>query len=106
MDEQRIQEMIKFYNEREIQTLLQYHLQEQVQLFLMLIQDCLLLNKINIPLSKGLEMKNYREDILNNFIERYEKSSYYKGKSLKPQKSSIVLHERYLNMTESISRSS
>ena len=40
-------------------------------------------------------MKNYREDILNNFIERYEKSSYYKGKSLKPQKSSIVLHERY-----------
>ncbi|RGT59705.1 hypothetical protein DWZ66_03495 [Coprobacillus sp. AF34-1BH] len=75
--------------------LLRYHLQEQVQLFLMLIQDCLLLNKINIPLSKGLEMKNYREDILNNFIERYEKSSYYKGKSLKPQKSSIVLHERY-----------
>ena len=55
----------------------------------------MLLNKINIPLSKGLEMKNYREDILNNFIERYEKSSYYKGKSLKPQKSSIVLHERY-----------
>ena len=46
-------------------------------------------------MSKGLEMKNYREDILNNFIERYEKSSYYKGKSLKPQKSSIVLHERY-----------
>ena len=40
-------------------------------------------------------MKNYREDILNNFIERYEKSSYYKGKSLKPQKISIVLHERY-----------
>ncbi|PST41042.1 hypothetical protein C7U55_05205 [Faecalibacillus faecis] len=75
--------------------LLQYHLQEQVQLFLMLIQDYLLLNKINIPLSKGLEMKNYREDILNNFIERYEKSSYYKGKSLKPQKISIVLHERY-----------
>ncbi len=52
-------------------------------------------------------MKNYREDILNNFIERYEKSSYYKGKSLKPQEISIVLHATLSSIwTESISRSS
>ena len=43
-------------------------------------------------------MNNYRNEILNEFIDRYEKSSYYKGKSEKPRKISIVLHKSFLNM--------
>ena len=40
-------------------------------------------------------MNNYRNEILNEFIDRYEKSSYYKGKSEKPRKISIVLHKKF-----------
>ena len=40
-------------------------------------------------------MNNYKNEILNEFIDRYEKSSYYKGKSEKPRKISIVLHKRF-----------
>lgn len=75
--------------------LLLYHLQEQVQLFLMLIQDCLSLNRDNNRLSKDLEMNDYRQLILIEFIDRYENSSYYKGKSDGPRKISIVLHKRF-----------
>ena len=34
-------------------------------------------------------MNNYRNEILNEFIDRYEKSSYYKGKSEKNRKNYI-----------------
>lgn len=40
-------------------------------------------------------MNNYRNEILNEFIDRFEKSSYYKGKSEKPRKISIVLHKKF-----------
>lgn len=40
-------------------------------------------------------MNNYRNEILNEFIDRYEKSSYYKGTSEKPRKISIVLHKKF-----------
>lgn len=40
-------------------------------------------------------MNNYRNEILNEFIDRYEKSSYYKGKSEKPRKISIALHKKF-----------
>lgn len=40
-------------------------------------------------------MNNYRNEILNEFIDRYEKSSYYKGKSEKTRKISIVLHKKF-----------
>lgn len=42
-------------------------------------------------------MKNYRKEILNNFIDRYENTKYYEGKSKtsKANKMSIILHEHY-----------
>lgn len=40
-------------------------------------------------------MNDYRQLILIEFIDRYENSSYYKGKSDGPRKISIVLHKRF-----------
>ena len=40
-------------------------------------------------------MNDYRQLILIEFINRYENSSYYKGKSDGPRKISIVLHKRF-----------
>ena len=40
-------------------------------------------------------MNDYRQLILTEFIDRYENSSYYKGKSDGPRKISIVLHKRF-----------
>lgn len=53
------------------------------------------LNRDNNRLSKDLEMNDYRQLILIEFIDRYENSSYYKGKSDGPRKISIVLHKRF-----------
>ena len=78
MDEQRIQEMIKFYNEREIQTF------------------------IAVPPSRASTIIPYVNTRLlvikqgqQSFVDRYENSSYYKGKSDGPRKISIVLHKRF-----------
>ena len=40
-------------------------------------------------------MNDYRQLILTEFIDRYENSSYYKGKRDGPRKISIVLHKRF-----------
>ena len=53
------------------------------------------LNRDNNRLSKDLEMNDYRQLILTEFIDRYENSSYYKGKRDGPRKISIVLHKRF-----------
>ena len=36
-------------------------------------------------------MNNYRNEILNEFIDRYEKSSYYKGKKWKTKKRFLIV---------------
>lgn len=37
-------------------------------------------------------MKNYKEIILNDLLDRYERSSYFKGTSIQKRKISIILH--------------
>lgn len=37
-------------------------------------------------------MKNYKEIILNDLLDRYERSSYFKGRSIQKRKISIILH--------------
>ena len=48
-------------------------------------------------------MSDYRKLILTEFINRYEKSSYYKGKNDRPRKISIILHERFPDYGKSFS---
>ncbi len=43
-------------------------------------------------------MNNYRNEILNEFIDRYEKSSYYKGKSENQERFLLFCIKSFLNM--------
>ena len=95
MDEQRIQEMIKFYNEREIQTFIAVPPSRASTIIPYVNTRLLVIKQGQQSFVEGLEMNDYRQLILTEFIDRYENSSYYKGKRDGPRKISIVLHKRF-----------